>query len=386
MGVQIALALVLLTGAGLFARSLRNALALDLGFDMDRLALVGFNLGQQRYDSARARAFYHDLVDRAAASPGIQYAALAARVPVRAAGARSSAWTQGPDAPQNMGEQSYNFVGPGYFETLGIPIVRGRAFTSADEDRAPLAVIVNEAFAEKAWPGQDALGQRFWYGNPQDSPAIVVIGVARNSKYRSLRENGLPYFYLPMWQHFAEAGLSTMRLVFRSRAGTDQSLVTIRGVVRSLDPALPLFQAESAAAQLGVLLAAQQMGTTILGALSAIGLVLALSGLYGVVSYAVARRTHEIGVRIALGARTRDVLRLMLGQGMRPVMWGTLSGVALVYVLGKTASSFMYGVAPRDPFTLFAASAILLAVCVAAMLTPAVRATRIEPTRALREE
>ena len=215
---------------------------------------------------------------------------------------------------------------------------------------------------------------------------MLVIGVARNSKYRSLRENGLPYFYLPVWQHFAEAGLSTMRLVFRGSSGTDQSVATIRGVARSLDPALPLFQAESAASQLGALLAAQQMGTTILGALSAIGLILALSGLYGVVSYAVARRTHEIGVRIALGARARDVLGLMLGQGMQPVVLGTLGGVALVYALGKAASSFMYGVAPRDPFTLFAAAAILLAVSVAAMLTPAIRATRIEPTRALREE
>ena len=385
MGTQIALALVLLTGAGLFGRSLRNAMSLDVGFRTDRLAVVAFNLGLAGYDSARAQTFLTTLVERAGAAPGIERVALAERVPVRAAGARSSAWIERAGVPTNLGEESFNLVGPGYFETVGIAIQRGRAFAASDDAGGANVVIVNEALAARAWPGEDALGKRFWFGDPTNSPSMVV-GVARNSKYRSLRETGLPYFYLPIGQHFHQARLSTLRIVFRSATPTEQSIAQMRQIIRSLDPELPLIQAESVIAQLGSLLGAQRLGTTILGLLSLIGLGLALSGLFSVVSYAVARRTHEIGVRIALGAQARDVVRLTLGQGIRSVLLGALAGSVIVLLLGRVATSFLFGVAPRDPLTIGVAVVVLLAVSVAAMLMPSLRATRIAPTQALREE
>jgi ABC-type antimicrobial peptide transport system permease subunit len=187
-------------------------------------------------------------------------------------------------------------------------------------------------------------------------------------------------------QNFPFAGLSTIRVAFRSRMAPERSIAAVRAVIRSIDPELPLIQAQTVKEQMSALLTAQQMGATILGALSALGMVLALFGLYGVVSYSVARRTHELGVRIALGAGTANVLRLTLGEGMRPVLVGAGAGVALVLVLSKAAASFMYGVNARDPLTLALATLLLLLVAAGSVLVPARRATRIEPTQALREE
>ncbi len=386
LGTQIALALVLLSGAGLFARSLRNALALDLGFKPEGLSVVGFNLGQQRYDSARAASFYTDLVSRLQATPGIERSTLARVIPVRAAGSRSSAWADGPTGPHNVGEHSFNVVDPSYFATLEIPIVRGRPFETADNARAPGVVIVNEAMAKLAWPGEDAVGKRFWFGSPTDGPALTVVGVAKNSTYRSLRENGLPYYFLPLAQNFSFSGLSTMRVAFRSPLPPERAIAAVHAVIRSIDPELPLIQAQTVQQQMAVLLTTQQMGAAILGTLSGLGLILALFGLYGVVSYSVARRTHELGIRIALGAGAANVVRLTLSEGMRPVLVGAGIGIVLVIALARAATNFLYGVNARDPLTLAGATLVLLGVAAASMLVPARRATRIEPTQALREE
>ncbi|MEJ7812816.1 MAG: ABC transporter permease [Gemmatimonadaceae bacterium] len=382
---QVALALVLLAGAGLFGRSLRNALALDTGFRVDDIGLLTFNLGEQRYTRERAATFYRELRNQSLAIPGVRGAAVARLVPVEAAGMRSSVLLPGRPQSDSPGEISFNVVGDGFLETMGIPVVRGRTFGESDDERVAPVAIVNEALARRLWPNEDPIGQRFVRGSFA-RPPFTVVGVARDSKYRSLREDRLMYFYLPLAQNYDNAGLARMNLVLRSAGRVDAALVGASSVLRAMDPELPVHRSETMTAHLGALLMPQRMGTTVLGFLSLLGVILAVTGIYGVVAYAVARRTREIGVRMALGARGADVVRLVLGQGVVHVVLGVAAGAIVVASASTLAASFMYGVSATDTATIALAAVILAGTSLLAMLVPAWRATRIEPVAALRGE
>jgi predicted permease len=309
---QVALCLLLLIAAGLFVRSLRNALALELGFNPDRVSLASVNLGLERYDEARAREFYRQLTERVSGLPGIEAFSLASIVPVSPNRMNESIKIAGyqPQPGERMSVRM-NFVGPGYFRALELPILQGREFSDQDAEASAHVAIVSEAMARRYWPGQDPLGKRV---NILDRDA-AIIGVAKDAKYYDLREEPIPFLYLTVAQHASIAGLDTVTLLARAKGQSSNAIAAVEREVRQIDGSLPLFNVH-----LGEMLVAQRFGVALLGLFSLLALTLAVVGIYGVVAYTVEQRTREIGIRMAMGARPADILRLMVSDRRR-VAW-----------------------------------------------------------------
>ncbi|HZS04926.1 MAG TPA: ABC transporter permease [Blastocatellia bacterium] len=385
---QVALSLLLLVGAGLFLRSLGNASAIDPGFDPDNLLAMTMDLQLQGYDRARGKNFSRQLLDRVRAVPGVEAATLAEYLPLNLDGARRGITIEGyTPRPGESTEVGSVTVAPGYFETLRLPVLRGRSFGGQDREGAPGVVMVNEAFARRYWPGQDPLGKRIRMGamrggNSDELPALEVIGVVKDGKYVTLGEGATPFFYLNLAQGYDPAPT----LIVRTRGNPTDYLPAVRNVVAALDDSLPLFDVKTMREHLGLALLPARLAGTILGIFGLVALVLAASGIYGVMSYSVARRTREIGIRMALGAGRGDVLRLIVGQGMKLVVIGTAIGLVAALALGRLLGSLLYGLSPADPLT-FAGMVLLLAgVALAACWIPARRATKTDPMIALRYE
>jgi predicted permease len=387
VSAQVAVCLVLLIGAGLFIRGLMNALETDLGFRPAGAVAVSVNLGPQGYELEQARSFYSELLERTRGLSGVSAAALAMVVPVNPGGMRTTVLPQGyePAADEDM-EIDVNLVSPGYFRTLGIPLLSGRGFEASDRSDAPRVAVVNETWVDRFWPGQEPVGRTIRFG-PDEDP-VPVVGVVAEGRYRSLDEEPRPYIYLPLDQGFDVAGMRTLNLVARAADDLPAASLApaIRREVHSLDPQVPVFAVRTVETQVRELLLPQRMGMTLLALLGFVALTLASLGIYGIVAYSVTQRTAEIGLRAALGARPSQVVRMVVRGSMVPVLLGLAIGLWAAGLLSETAASFLYGISPTDPLTFATVAALLLLVGLAASYLPARRAAAVDPARVLRHE
>jgi len=390
---QVALSLLLLIGAGLFVRSLQKLQQAPTGFERENaLALKIEPAGSDSKWRARSRltTFYDELLRRVESLPGVRSASLVAYSPMSPR--EWLALGDGPDARSSVtvpgytplpGEEEYTHwmqVYPGSFESLGIPLVAGRDFSPRDDQQAPRVAVINESMARHFFGNENPIGRRFGLPNGE----VEIIGVAKDAKYRSLREQGRPMFYLP----FAQPGSDRAQMTLVARAtGDPVSLAAaLQREARALDPAMPMFQAETLAEQLDASLAQERLVATLSSGFGLLALLLACIGLYGVMAYDVARRTREIGIRMALGAQTGAALRLALKQGMRLALLGVALGLAAAAALTRWVASLLFGVSATDPLTFGGSAVVLLFVALLACWIPARRAAKVDPLVALRAE
>ena len=379
---QVALSLVLLIGAGLFVRSLQMALATNPGFNSTGVLLADLDLSLQGYDETRGLSLYARIIERVDNLPSVEAASVAAVVPVNPGGSRTTVEIEGyTPRPQEDMELNFNRVGPGYFRAMGIGIVRGRVFGDGSIDASGRGeVVVNETFAQRYWPGQDPIGRRIQFAGRAEPDRVV--GVVQDGKYRGMREQGLPYMYRPIGSSY------TSRVTLLARVDGDPlaMLPAVRAEVRALSPTLPVYGERTLEDQVASAVVGERLGAMLLGIFGVIALLLAAIGVYGLVAHSVQQRTHEIGVRMALGADRRDVVRLVVGQGMGLVLIGVGLGLAGALALTRTVASLLFGVSPTDATTFALVPVGLVAVALLACLLPARRATRIDPMRALHYE
>ncbi len=375
---QVAISLVILTTAGLFLGSLRNATSIDPGFATSHVALMRVELSLQGYDEARGRRFYDELLRAIAASPGVTSASLAEIVPLGFTGQRRGVEVVGYEPrPGEEMEFGVNVVSADHFRTMDIPLVRGRGFDRRDQVGATPVAVVNETFARRFWPNADPIGRRIIIGDDTRE----IVGVVRDGKYVSLGEEPKPYYFLPWEQAYAP----DMELHVRTAGDSRDLLPVIVQRAHALDPELPL-ESTTIEEHLGFSLLPQRLGAIVLGAFGAIGAALAALGLYGVMSYLVSQRTAEIGIRMALGASGADVRRMVVGRGLALAALGLGLGLGGALFAGRVIETFLLGVSPRDPLILGALLVLFSSVALAASWLPAVRAARLDPMRALRSE
>jgi predicted permease len=387
---QVSLSMVLLVGAGLLLRALTRATRLSPGFAVEDVGLVPVDVGLARYDVARTTALIDGLSDCAARLPGARACGLTMTLPLELHVARRSTLAEGyVPKPGEDTEQYFGDVGPGHFAALGIPILRGREFTAADRADSPGVAIVNETFASRFWPGQDPIGRTIRVRG-KDGPALTVVGLARDSKYRSLGEAPMPFYYLPILQDYAfvrrYARLFPLHVVVRGEGDPRSLARAATTVLAGIDPRLPAYPPKSMLEHLGLSVLPSRVASSLFGAFGLVGLLLACLGLYGVVAYSVTQRTQEIGVRIALGATGRDVLLQVLREGLGLTARGVAIGLILAAGVGPAMGSLLYGLSPFDPVTFVLVPIALAAVALAATTIPARRAARIDPVVALRYE
>ncbi len=388
---QVALSLVALIGSGIFLRSLGEATRIDLGFEPAPLAMMTFDLSRQGYDPDRGEQFLNRVVERANAMPGVESAALATIVPLTGGGFMRTVLVEGrdPEAENNGILTPANVVGPGFFKTLGVELLRGRDFTAADRAGSQTVAIVNQAMAERFWPGEDAIGRRFAYYGEEE--VWEVVGVVETAKYLNVGEDPQAQAYVPRLQDYNPAITLVVRGAVPPKGGQrysdpSQVLETVRREVQSLDPALPITNPQTLATAVGQALWAPRMAAVLLGVMGGLALLLASIGIYGVMAYSVSARRHEIGIRMALGARGTDVLKLVLGQGMSLVAVGVALGLGVAAIAGRSVAPLLYGVSPTDAVTFVATAAVLAAVALVATLIPARRASVVDPVNVLRRE
>jgi len=377
--------LMLLIVAGLFVRSLRSAERSDLGFDPDHVVNLTVAPMQAGYNQAQAMSFLKQLLQEARALPGVESASLAATIPMGYYNHADELTIQGYQTPpgQRRPAAGYNAVSPDYFRTMRIPRIQGRDFRDSDDDSSPYVAIVNEEMANTYWPNQNPLGKHFVVGTDTTHP-IQIVGVVKNSHTHHITGSFYPYFYRPFGQSYHNPSSIQLRTELPSATAFHQTL----DLIHSLAPAMPVFDVRTMRQALDTLngLLLYQIGAVLTASLGILGLLLGLVGVYGVVSYAASQRTHEIGIRMALGAAPSQVLRMILGQGLVVVSAGVVLGALLAGGIGRLARDFLSGVSPTDPFTYVSASAVLAVVALLACFVPARRAMRVDPMVALRHE
>jgi predicted permease len=381
---QVAVSLVLLACAGFFIRSFQNSARVDMGFRVDHTLMMSTDVGLQGYSEERGLQFYKQVSERARALPGVQNAAFASYIPMGYDNSLVNIFPEGqPIDDKSQTETAFDDrVEPAYFRTAGVPVIEGREFTDADTATAPKVAIVNETFAKKIWPGQDVVGKVF--RTERNGPPIQVVGLTKTGKYLFLYESPQLYVYFPMAQKYYSSGT----LMVYSEGDPQQLTAAVREQIHQLDAGLPVFAVTTMEAHVkyGKPLLPARLGAMLVGAFGVLGLALATIGVYGVVSYSVSQRSQEIGIRTALGAQRSNVLGMVLRQGMTMAVIGTSIGIALAFLLFRVLHSVLYGVESTDLVTLAAVSMLLLAVAFAASYVPALRATRVDPVVALREE
>lgn len=382
--VQVALSLVLLAATGLLVRSLQNERMIQPGFETRHVLLASFDLHLQGYDEKRSAIFHRQLLERIDNLPGVQSASLAVVVPLSGRRwATNIVLEDDPSgsAPAREYNLNLNLVGPRYFQTAGIPLVAGRDFSSADREGSLPVAIVNESMERRFWPGQNPLGKRF--REKGGSHWIEVVGVVKDTKYLKLREDFKPCFYRPIFQ---QPTGSVATLYVRASGNAWPLVDAIRGEVRALDRSLPLFDVKTMEDHYQEAFAQSRAIAAFVGLFSTVALILAAVGLYGIVSYAVTQARHEIGIRMALGARWHHVLRLFAGRAIKLIVAGLAVGLAGALAAGRLVGSFLYGVEPADASAIAAAVVLLMAVALLASYFPARRAAKVDPVVALRCE
>ena len=385
---QIAFSMVLLMVAGLFARTLEHARGIDPGFDSQGVAVTSLDFGTANYSDVRGRQAAAAILGRVRALPGVRDAALSAMLPLGGGGLGFGPITvpgrEPPDPHGGWPDADWDVVSPGYFATLRIPLVHGRDFSEADRAGGDDVAILNEAYAAVLFPGEDPVGRTVTNlgRTPSDTRTLTVIGVVRNAKYRTLGEAQRNFIYVPLSQRY----FPRAHVLVEMAPGADAPAAAVRRVVAGVDPALPILRQEELSDQMAVALLPQWLALYVSGGLGVVALLLALLGIYGVTAYAVAQRTREIGVRIALGAPRGRVLLLVLRQGLVLAGCGVLAGAVAAVGVTRLLGNLLYGVAPADAVALGGAAAALALAALVASWVPARRAAGVDPTVALRAE
>lgn len=376
---QVTLSLILLAGAGLFLRSLWKLQAIEKGFTGDNVLAMSLSMELQGYDAARGAKFYPAALESLSSLPGIQSASLASALPVTAGGSRMQ---MPPNSTKPAVDEEISIdivtVSPRFFETTGLALLSGRDFRQIDTEKSAKVMIVNETMVKKFWPDTDPLGRSFHDGDI----SFEVVGIARNTKYRDLREAPRMTFYLPLAQSYRPS----MNLLVRTAGEPSQVAPAIQARLHAIEPALTVFNIRTLFEHVGRSLYVETMESLVLMFFGILALTLTAIGIYGVVAYSVAQRTREVGIRMALGAQKKDVLKMILAQGLALVAWGTAIGLVACYWLSRLVSSQLYGVSAYDPATLTSVVVVLVVVALLAAYIPARRATKVDPLVALRYE
>jgi putative ABC transport system permease protein len=383
---EVALAVMLVSGAGLLARSLAALASVDMGFNADRILVVLTAVPVASRDEApRATAFYRDLLADLEATPGIQSVSAVTSLPsrVRSTGAYAIEGLPAPTDLANSPQAVLNVVAPDYFETLGVSLASGRDFSDADRAGAPMVAIINESLARTSFPGQDPIGRRIQCGL-DTLEFMTIVGVATDIRTGGPASPAQPEIFMPFEQHPMPA--TSMNVLVRPQAGEPQALTElVRRKVQSLDPDVPV-RASTMTGTLEQATATPRFRTYLLVVFAGIALVLAAAGIYGVMSYTVSQRVPELGVRIALGATPGSIMRLVLSHGALLACAGLALGVGLALASGRLLDGLLFGVTPRDPWSLVAVTAVVAAATLAACYIPGRRAVRVDPMVALRAE
>jgi len=380
---QVAASLLLLVCAGLFLRSLQAAQHIDLGFRRDGVLMLSVDTELQSYDRQRGQRFYRQLLDRLNELPQVHSAGLGTHIPLVGWVPTTEVFLpgRGETAKGDSVNVLANRVSSDYFETLNIPLLEGRVFTLRDDEAARRVAVINQTMARVYWPGQSAVGRQLRL--ERGGPPVEIVGVVANSKYGSIGEEPRQCVYLPFAQNYQSASI-----IYLHTEG-DPAAVTAaaRQVVSALDPGMPVYDLKTMNTHLsGITLLFVRVGAALVGVFGLLGLLLAVVGLYGVIAHSVSQRTHEIGIRIALGAQTDDVLRMVLKQGMFLTLVGVASGLAAAFAVTRLMSSLLYGVSTTDPLTFILVPLLLASVALLACYVPARRATRVDPMVALRAD
>ncbi|HSQ23401.1 MAG TPA: ABC transporter permease, partial [Pyrinomonadaceae bacterium] len=384
---ELAIAVVLLVGAGLLIQSLWRLRHVGSGLQSQNVLTFNVALPEVRYSSEKQARFYRDLLTHVQTLPGVQSAS--AVLPLPLSGDRFSISFQidgRPVAPKDQPSADMFVTEANYFRTMGIPILKGRDFEDRDEHKSTPVVIVTDTFAKQFFPGEDPIGKRIKPGlsSWEDEKATMreIVGVVADIRNRGLNTEPKPAYYLPQ----SQVPFNQLIVVVKT-AGDPNSLITsATREVRLMDQELPVFGVKTMDDYIAGSVAAPRFNTTLLSIFAAVALVLTVIGLYGVMSYSVAQRTNEIGIRMALGAQTRDVLKLIVNQGVRLVVIGLALGMAGALALTRLLSSLLFGVGTKDPATFVAIAALLALVALLACYVPAWRATKVDPLEALRYE
>jgi predicted permease len=379
---EVALAVVAMVGAALFLRSFERARAIDPGFSADGIALAQFDFSTAGYNAQQTDTFCRRLRERLQQFPGVVGVSYDDSVPLGFYGGNwETLQVEGfvPAVNENM-KIFRDLISPGYFESMKIPLIEGRDFDWHDDSTAPKVMIVNQEFARRFLPNQSVLGHRVhgwgkWF---------TIVGVAKDSKYHRVTENPQPYFYIPIRQIFRpEYGLT---FHVRTSGSVNETIAAVRREAAAIDPAITIFDAQPMAEYISGSLYGAKISANLLTLLSGIGLLLAAMGLYGVLAYSVAQRTREFGLRVAMGAKPRDILRLILRESGTLTICGMVAGLILAAISTRLVASAIYGISPLDPLTYGSVSLVLLAVGLAASYIPARRAAKVDPMVALRYE
>ena len=381
---EIALALVALVGAGLFIRSMQAAQRIDPGFESKNLFVMAFDLGALHYDEGRGQQFFRQAIERAKASPGVESATIASNLPL-GAGAGGFSRTVFPEGQDEASGYRGTLtvlddITPNYFETLRIPLLSGREFTDADRANTKKVVIASEAMAKHFWPNESAVGKRFHFFG--ETELREIVGVVRNTVVNNIGEEPQPLAYLPITQDYAPVASVQVRTSGRPEA----VISTVRSQIQSLDTNLAITNVNTIEELIDQGLWAPRMGAGLLAVFGGLALVLAVVGVYGVLSYSVNQQTREIGIRMAMGAQTGRVLGLVVGQGMKLAAVGLALGLLVAFAAMRVLSSLLFGVSAHDPLTFGGVSLVLATAAVVACYLPARRATKVDPIVALRYE
>jgi len=383
---QVAGSLMLLIIAGLFTRSLGQAQKTDLGFDPKNVVNFVMDPNEIGYSEAQGREFYKNLLERVRALPGVESASNANSFPMSYYNNGDTVQVEGYELPKGQATpvSFYNVISTDYFRTLRIGMVHGRLFTDADDEKGLYVGIINEAMARQYWPNQDPIGRHFKIG-ADPAHTITVVGVAKDSRFQGITGTIAPYFYLPFAQHYAINSLEVLQV---RTAGAPATIIpAVEHVIESLAPELPVFDVKTMGQAINTLngLLVYQIGAMLAAALGVLGLMLALVGVYGVISFAASQKTHEIGIRMALGAQPAQILNMIFRQGLVIVAVGLVIGLGAALAAAKVVGNFL-AVSPTDPVTYITVSLALTGVALLACFIPARRAMRVDPMEALRYE
>jgi predicted permease len=391
---QVALSLLLMVGAGLFVRTLANLRSVEMGFQMENVLLFSVDPRMLGYEGRPIADLYQRMLERLKTIPGAQHVSLSRDGLLSRSGYRSSVYVPGrvPREGENPSTSDKRFspnhailnnVGPDYFATVGLAILRGRSFTERDNEGSPAVAVVSEHFARYYFGAEDPMGKRFGR-SPEESDRIEIVGIVKDAKHNSLRQQTLRTFYLPYLQNPG----SWRETTFQIRVAGDPKRIipAVREAAQMVEPRLPIYNVKTLAEHVDASIVQERLIGALTGLFGLLALALAAIGLYGLMAFSVAQRTHEIGIRMALGARAGDVLKMIIRQGMVLVALGAAAGLVAAFNLTHLVSNQLFGVRPNDPYT-FAGVAMMLAIAaLAACLVPARRAAKVDPLTALRHE
>jgi putative ABC transport system permease protein len=386
---ELALAVVLVVGAGLMIRSFIALQRIDLGYDARDVLTMRMSLPAGDYpDPGSVVRFYRELQRRVESLPGVQSAGFVRLLPLTGVIGDWSITIEGrTPQPHENPHGDWQVVTPGYFEAMGMGLLQGRLLEPGDDENGMPAVVINRTMAETYWPNGDALGSRFRQGTA-DQPLFTIVGIVEDVRHNAVVEEARTEMYHPHAQYPQSVGFApqAMTLVMKTRGATGALASAVRSEVRALDPDVPVAEVRTMEQVVADAFSQPRFTTLLLAIFAGVALTLAAIGVYGVISYAVSQRTHELGIRVALGAGWRDILSLVLGGGAALAVAGVTVGTAVAFVLTRLMRSLVYGVGTLDPLTFVSVPIVLVAVALAACWVPARRAARLDPIAALRQE